>query len=89
VVEALDNVPTGTQWHVPAKILVLRAALDWVADNETAAEGGSVLGHPLSDRPLRFGLEKAYRDLAKVTEDIDRRIALVKAANKVRPRTLF
>jgi serine/threonine-protein kinase PknG len=89
VVDALENVPSGTQWHVPAKILVLRAALDWVAVNPSPAEGGSVLGHPLADRPLRFGLEKAYRDLAKVTEDIDRRIALVKAANTVRPRTLF
>ncbi|MBP2327650.1 serine/threonine-protein kinase PknG [Kibdelosporangium banguiense] len=89
VMAALDDVPAGTQWHVPAKILVLRAALDWVSANHDFSDTGMVLGHPLEDRPLRFGLEKAYRDLAKVTDDIDRRIALVKAANKVRPRTLF
>ncbi|MET0234820.1 MAG: tetratricopeptide repeat protein [Kibdelosporangium sp.] len=89
VVDALEGVAGGTQWPVPAKILVLRAALDWVsADNDVDTED-EVLSHPLADRPLRFGLEKAYRDLAKVTEDVDRRIALVKAANKVRPRTLF
>jgi serine/threonine-protein kinase PknG len=89
VVNALEEVSADSRWRVPAAILVLRTALDWVAGRTDFHPSQTVLGHELADRPLRFGLEKAYRDLAKVTEDVDRRITLVKAANKVRPRTLF
>jgi serine/threonine-protein kinase PknG len=40
------------------------------------------------DRPLRFGLERSYRALARLTPDEDRRIELVDMANAIRPRTL-
>jgi serine/threonine-protein kinase PknG len=47
-----------------------------------------VLGHRLTERGLRFGLEKAYRAMAQLAHDSDSRIALVDRANAVRPRTL-
>ncbi|MGH3180269.1 MAG: tetratricopeptide repeat protein [Streptosporangiaceae bacterium] len=39
-------------------------------------------------RALRFGLERSYRTLARLTPEEDRRIELVDMANAIRPRTL-
>lgn len=39
-------------------------------------------------RDLRFGLERSYLALARLTPDEDRRIELVDMANATRPRTL-
>ena len=39
-------------------------------------------------RALRFGLERSYRALARLTPEEDRRIELVDMANAIRPRTL-
>jgi serine/threonine-protein kinase PknG len=64
----------------------LEAALEWTGSGRPA--GGRVLGHELTERSLRLGLEQAYRILAKVAHDPDDRIALVDRANAVRPRTL-
>ncbi|WP_344140449.1 tetratricopeptide repeat protein, partial [Luedemannella flava] len=66
---------------------LLGAALDWVRARGMPGSG-AVLGHGLTERELRFGLERAYRSLAKVVPDADTRIALVDQANRVRPRTL-
>ncbi|MFK3979592.1 tetratricopeptide repeat protein [Micromonospora sp. NPDC050397] len=68
-------------------IETLRAALDWVRAGNAGA--GRVLSHTLSERELRFGLERAYRVLSKVAADQETRIGLVDRANAVRPRTWF
>src|SRR5262249_18571291 len=47
----------------------------------------TLLGHPLDDAGLRFGLENAYRNLAKLTDDTAAKVALVDLANQVRPKT--
>ena len=47
-----------------------------------------LLGHPMNERALRFGLEQCYRTLAKVSHDRRLRAAYVDLANTVRPRTL-
>ncbi|MFI6763745.1 tetratricopeptide repeat protein [Micromonospora sp. NPDC050417] len=65
----------------------LRAALDWVRAGNGGA--GRVLSHTLSERELRFGLERAFRVLSKVAADQETRIGLVDQANAVRPRTWF
>jgi serine/threonine-protein kinase PknG len=65
----------------------LEAALEWAGDGRPPGTG-RVVGHELTERSLRFGLERAYRTLAKVAQDPDTRIALVDRANAVRPRTL-
>jgi serine/threonine-protein kinase PknG len=47
-----------------------------------------ILGCEPNTRALRFGLERSYRALARLTPDEDRRIELVDMANAIRPRTL-
>jgi serine/threonine-protein kinase PknG len=53
-----------------------------------AASGDNlILGCEPNERALRFGLERGYRALARLTPDRNRRIELVDMANAVRPRT--
>jgi serine/threonine-protein kinase PknG len=52
-----------------------------------SAAGGPILGCEPNERALRFGLERGYRALAKLTQDRNRRIELVDMANAIRPRT--
>ena len=53
-----------------------------------AAAAGKLLGQPLTEREVRFGLERAYRVLAAQETDPLARYALVDEANAVRPRTV-
>jgi len=46
-----------------------------------------LLGQPLLEHNLRLGLEKAYRDMAKLENDPAKKIGLVDKANEVRPYT--
>ena len=47
-----------------------------------------MLGHGLTERELRFGLERKYRILATLESDQRAQRALVNQANAVRPWTL-
>jgi serine/threonine-protein kinase PknG len=47
----------------------------------------TLLGHRLDEADVRRGLETAYRNLARLTDDRTHRIALVDLANQVRPKT--
>ncbi len=49
---------------------------------------GRLLGQALTEREVRFGLERAYRVLAALESDALARFALVDQANAVRPRTV-
>jgi serine/threonine-protein kinase PknG len=70
---------------------VLRAALGWaeVSGRPPARTSGDglILGCEPNERSLRFGLERGYRALARLTSDRSRRIELVDMANAVRPKT--
>ncbi len=66
---------------------ILRAALDWCASGQPTG-GGPILGCEPSARAVRFGLERSYRALARLTPDQARRVELVDMANAIRPRTL-
>jgi serine/threonine-protein kinase PknG len=66
---------------------ILRAALDWCATGQPAGNG-PILGCLPNARAVRFGLERSYRALARLTPDEERRIELVDMANAIRPRTL-
>nr|WP_309237030.1 tetratricopeptide repeat protein [Actinomadura sp. BRA 177] len=68
---------------------VLEAALDWLLAGPGAAQGGSLLGAPLTETALRRLLEATYRELARRTRDRDECRRLVDSANAVRPRTLL
>jgi serine/threonine-protein kinase PknG len=48
---------------------------------------GLILGCEPNERALRFGLERGYRALARLTSDRSRRIELVDMANAIRPKT--
>jgi serine/threonine-protein kinase PknG len=52
-----------------------------------AQGNGLILGCEPNERALRFGLERSYRALARLTSDRDRRIELVDMANAIRPKT--
>ncbi|GGY64273.1 hypothetical protein GCM10010300_04300 [Streptomyces olivaceoviridis] len=70
---------------------VLGCALDWILSGGQgagpAAGGRVLLGSGLDERGLRFGLERAYRTLARLAPGGDERIELVERANRYRPRT--
>ena len=72
---------------------ILRAALAWASSAQASASGrqasadGLILGCEPNERALRFGLERGYRALARLTSDRSRRIELVDMANTIRPKT--
>jgi serine/threonine-protein kinase PknG len=71
---------------------VLGCALDWVlAGSVGGPQGGAartvLLGNALTERDLRFGLERSYRVLARLAQRGEDRIDLVERANRFRPRT--
>jgi serine/threonine-protein kinase PknG len=81
-------------------IEILRAALDWASSGQAASRpaprprgsgaasgDGLILGCEPNERALRFGLERGYRELARLTSDRRRRIELVDMANAIRPMT--
>ncbi|PSL57568.1 serine/threonine-protein kinase PknG [Saccharothrix carnea] len=53
-----------------------------------SAPAGTLLGCEVSESGLRSGLERWYRQLARLADTPEERIALVDRANAVRPRTL-
>ncbi|MBY8852509.1 hypothetical protein K7G98_31450 [Saccharothrix sp. MB29] len=53
------------------------------------APAGRLLGCEPTPTGLRLGLERCYRQLARLADTPQERIALVDRANAVRPRTLF
>jgi serine/threonine-protein kinase PknG len=72
---------------------VLEAAYGWVRAGRPGAAPGpdsaaKLLGCALSERELRFGLERCYRALARLASAPERRHELVDKANTIRPRTL-
>jgi serine/threonine-protein kinase PknG len=72
---------------------VLEAAYNWVRSGRPGAAppgtaGPTVLGCQLSERELRFGLERCYRALARLASTPEQRHTLVDRANTIRPRTL-
>jgi serine/threonine-protein kinase PknG len=66
---------------------ILRAALDWCTSGQPAG-ADPILGCEPNARAVRFGLERSYRALARLTPDEARRVELVDLANAIRPRTL-
>jgi serine/threonine-protein kinase PknG len=85
IVEALGvSAPQRTQLAAE----LLESALELVQGDSTAGERhGRLLGHPLSERELRSGLEGSYRALARQAANGAERVRLVDQANRVRPRT--
>ena len=66
---------------------ILRAALG-VVQGGTVIATDQLLDCDLTERGLRFGMERSYRALARLAASRSDRIALVDLANDARPRTL-
>lgn len=97
--DRLERLRLDAERRARLSIEVLTAALDRARHSGAAPAGPAgrsatshpnvrVLGWPLSERALRFGLERALRSLAKLCHDVETRTSLVDRANTVRPRTL-
>jgi serine/threonine-protein kinase PknG len=68
---------------------VLEAAHEWVRSSlAPPLPGTRVLGCDLSERDVRFALERCYRSLARMAGSPEQRVDLVDKANAIRPRTL-
>ncbi len=85
----LERLGLDVERQARLTVEMLRTALAWVGSGPAPAAGARLLGHELTERGLRFGLERAYRMLAQLARDQDLRVALVDQANSVRPRTLL
>ncbi|MFG1806023.1 tetratricopeptide repeat protein [Streptomyces sp. NPDC049040] len=99
-VEALQRQGLDSDRREQLATEVLGSALDWVlagrVGEHTAAPAGVpssasgahvVLGTDMTERGLRFGLERSYRVLARLAQQGSTRIELVERANRFRPRT--
>jgi serine/threonine-protein kinase PknG len=96
----LERLRLDTHRRATLAVDVFLAALAWLDGRApsdrpavatlppAAAATGRLLGHVLSERDVRFGLERAYRVLATLEPDPLARFALVDQANAVRPRTV-
>ncbi|MFF4606396.1 tetratricopeptide repeat protein [Streptomyces sp. NPDC001339] len=85
---ALDWVLSGSHGAAPEA----EGAFEGATEIEGATVGATgerpeLLGCPLDERGLRFGLERSYRLLARLAQRGERRIELVERANRFRPRT--
>ncbi|SBT46534.1 serine/threonine-protein kinase [Micromonospora narathiwatensis] len=89
----LERLSLDVERRARLAVELLEAALGWITaaqvPRQRPSAGDRVLGHELTERGLRFGLEQAYRAMAQLARDSDTRIALVDRANTVRPRTLI
>jgi serine/threonine-protein kinase PknG len=87
----LGRLPLDEARRQQLTVEILRAALGGAEDSGRApapiSGDGLILGCEPNERSLRFGLERGYRALARLTSDRGRRIELVDMANAVRPKT--
>ncbi|MBV9843605.1 MAG: protein kinase [Kutzneria sp.] len=84
--ERLERLGLDSERGAELTAQVLCAAFDWVLAGGDGTDV-SVLGCPLTERDLRFGLERCYRTLARLAKTRRERTTLVDRANAVRPRT--
>ena len=89
----LERLRLDTQRQASLAIEMYQTALRWLGRTARSAgsatpPAGVMLGHGLTERELRFGLERKYRILATLETDPRAQRALVNQANAVRPWTV-
>lgn len=85
----LERLTLDAERRTSLSAEVLEAAFEWVRNAPPEHRSSArILGHPLSERDIRLGLERCYRALARLAHTQEDRIALVDKANAIRPRTL-
>ena len=84
----LESLAVKGEQRVRLQADVLESALALVERGGAFDDGrASLLGYRFSERDLRFGVERSYRELARWAASSSERIELVDRANQVRPRT--
>jgi serine/threonine-protein kinase PknG len=90
VSDEIERLPLAPQQRAALVAAALEAALPLLgARNGPQATAPRAFGHPLSEREVRIGLERAYRDLARFAPSAVKRAEFVGRANRVRPWSLF
>ena len=85
----LERLRLDAERHTRLAAEVLEAAFELVRSVPPGHQSPTmVLGCALSERDIRFGLERCYRSLARLADSATDRITLVDRANFIRPRTL-
>jgi serine/threonine-protein kinase PknG len=85
--EVIERLALDGRRRAELTVELLEAALGLLGAGRAAAERRvAVLGLPLEEVPLRLGLERAYRELARLGTRQER-IRLVDRANQTRPPT--
>jgi serine/threonine-protein kinase PknG len=93
----LERLRLDAERRANLAVEMFRAALAWLGASAPPGAApavpavnatGRLLGQVLTEREIRFGLERAYRVLAAQESDPLARYALVDQANAVRPRTV-
>jgi serine/threonine-protein kinase PknG len=85
---SVDRLPVDSQRYEELEFDVLLAALGAVRSG-TDTSGTAVLGVAMEERALRRALERNRRRMARRVPDGAPRVAMVDAANRIRPRTLW
>jgi serine/threonine-protein kinase PknG len=90
----LQRLRLDTEREASLAVEMLQTALRWRGRSARSASpaamaAGKMLGHGLSERELRSGLERNYRVLATLEPERRSRWALIDQANSVRPWTLW
>ena len=85
----LEQLPVAAEQRERLSADLMENALALLVGNGAASYQSEtrLLGHPLTERDLRRGLERCYRALARRAASRSERIGLVDAANRTRPRT--
>jgi serine/threonine-protein kinase PknG len=85
----LERLSLDAERRTRLSVEVLEAAHEWVRSPQASPQpGAKVLGCDLSERAVRFGLERCYRSLARLAATPVLRVEMVDKANAIRPRTL-
>jgi serine/threonine-protein kinase PknG len=87
----LDQATMDPRARADLRVQILRAGLDVVtaagASGARSFRGVTIDAIPVDEVNLRRGLERAYRDAARLAPDATERARLVDLANDVRPRS--
>ena len=90
----LEGLRLDAHRQASLAVEVFQTALRWLGGtkrpaNAAATPAGEMLANGLTERELRFGLERNYRVLATIENDKRARSALIDQANDIRPWTMM
>jgi serine/threonine-protein kinase PknG len=84
----IERLPAGDERRADLAARLYEVALAVVRRDGDDAGAPPVLGRAFTETSIRFGLEDAYRTLARLSASTSARIQWVDRANAARPRTL-